>query len=145
MTGNDKLLHLKRDFQAFKHAHSWYKHLAIRGEPFYATYDINHLTWWFYNCESYTACDKVYIFEVGAFLRGSETDATEDGYVQGVTALVDDYYDDFMEVINERYPQWSNLDWPELSLTPSDPIVVQLFRAESQRYYDQLLQQVLNG
>jgi hypothetical protein len=141
MTSSDKRLHLKRDFEQLQKAHSWYKHLAILGQIFFATYDENSLSWRFTDYEPTTATGPVYAFEVGAFLRGCEPDRSG-GYVQGVTALVEDCYDDLMKLLAERYPEWLHLDWHTLSLTPSNPIVCKLFRRESQRYYEQLVADV---
>jgi hypothetical protein len=146
---------LRADFLRFAHLHSWYKHADLSGETFWAyqytgqqprngvhpqVEDLSGIHWWFIP-EPHPGVSTV-PFTFGPFLRGREG---RDGNVAwGIWIIVKDAGEErFLRWIAENYPQWGSIsaeEWEKKEL--GDPILLELYQSEQDRYYARLLEAI---
>lgn len=157
---------LRTDFERWSTLHSWYKHISLSGETWWAyqrigqeprngvcpqVEDISGTHWWF-SCREPSGV-KRYPFTVGPFLRGVEgrqwhqCRSDDCGYAYGIHIIVDDVGEErFLEWIREQYPQWSDcsaLDWRMMDM--KNPILKELYQSEQDKYYNELVKLVHKG
>lgn len=141
---------LKKDFQRFQTLHSWYKHLPLEGIDFYAYHEIGEQlrngvhpqvndisgSHWHFSIDE--PKDRVsFKVRFGPFLRGLEGRPGEE-HVFGVWIIYEDAgADAFHAWIAKHYPEWVGVDWANRR-DIHDPLVMELFRRQVNRYYSDL-------
>lgn len=140
---------LYSDFKRFQTLHSWYKHIPLDGIDFYVYQvkgeqarngvhpqitDSEGMHWHFTYRIPNNIATPVYKVRFGPFLRGVE--GSDKKHVWGIWIIRDIAGSAFDTWIINNYPEWKDVDWGNLDDDTSNPIVIELFRRESAKYWN---------
>ena len=152
---------LRKDFLRFSRLHSWYKHIPIEGDEFYVYQDKGEqprngvnadvtdetgLHWHICRHRSPPQTLPYTKVRFGPFLQGVYTnqyDGTKSVY--SLDLILRRNEEGFLQWIAKHYPEWAHLtkeEWIIKSHTFDDPIVVELFEKETDKYWKDLVQAV---
>ena len=141
---------LEKDFKRFQTLHSWYKHIPLEGLDFYAYYDVGEQprngispeiedisgAHWHFSDEKPKGISYLTV-RFGPFLRGVEG-RDGDEYAWGFWVIYEMAgKEKFNEWIAKNYPEWIDRDWGDRGKI-SNPLVIELFRQEVNKYYGDL-------
>jgi len=144
---------LRQDFERFQRLHSWYKHIPLEGQDFYAfqavgeqarngvhpqVADLSGIHWHFsgYKPEGIES----YKTRVGPFLRGVE--GMHEKMSWGLWIIRDLNPTGFRQLIETKYPQWVDVNWASIEHIIDNPIVIELFEREVADYWDELIRTI---
>jgi len=151
---------LRADFLRFSRLHSWYKHLPIGGIEFFAFQaigqqprngfhpdikDSSGIHWHFSYSEPDVPFCKV---RFGPFLQGVHVydfESTCKRIAYAFDLIMKCNETTFIPWIAEHHPQWAHLsweDWNKKSYDFEDPIVVELYEKETEKYWNALVKAV---
>lgn len=149
---------LRKDFLRFSLLHSWYKRIPLEGSDFYLYQEIGEqarnginaeitdpygIHWHFsrVNKDNQPEC-KV---RFGPFLRGIYESENLGKCVFDFGIIMKDSKDSFLPWIATHYPEWASIsfdEWEQKHHDWKDPIVIELFEREKEKYWLNVLESV---
>ena len=151
---------LRKDFLRFSRLHSWYKHIPIEGEEFYVYQDIGEqprngvhpqiqdlsgIHW--HICRRHQPPQTLPYYKVrfGPFLQGVWESYNKEKNVYSFDLILRCNEDTFLPWIAAHYPEWKSLtkeDWYNKSRMFDDPILLELFTKETNKYWKDLMEAI---
>jgi len=151
---------LRKDFLRFSRLHSWYKHIPIEGDDFYVYQDIGEqprngvhpdvqdlsgIHWHICRRRQPPEKDPYYKVRFGPFLQGVWESYNKDKQVFSFDLILRCNEETFLPWIATYYPEWASLtmeDWREKGRTFEDPVLVELFEKETDKYWKDLIKAI---
>lgn len=148
---------LRKDFLRFSRLHSWYKHIPIEGAEFYVYQDIGEqprnsidpeikdqsgMHWHICRLRQPPRTLPYYKVRLGPFLQGVWESYNNEKSVFSFNLILRCNEDNFLPWIATHYPEWKSLtmeDWQKKSYKFDDPILVELFTNETNKYWKDLV------
>ena len=149
---------LRNDFLRFSLLHSWYKHIPLEGYDFYVYQDvgeqprngvhpeINDLSGIHWHFSSFHDNKRPMCkVRFGPFLRGIYERENLGQCVVDFGIIMDINKDSLLPWIATHYPEWTSIsfdEWERKSYDWKDPILIELFEREKEKYWLDLLKSV---
>jgi hypothetical protein len=151
---------LRKDFLRFSRLHSWYKHIPIEGDEFYVFRDVGEqprngvnpeitdlsgMHWHMCRMSRPPQILPYTKVRFGPFLQGVYQTYLGTKHVYSFNLILGGNEDTFVPWIAQHYPEWAHLtkeDWQGKCHLFDDPIVVELFLQETEKYWKELVQAV---
>ena len=144
---------LRNDFLRFSLLHSWYKHIPLEGQDYYLHQeigeqprngvnseikDLSGIHWHFSRVHTNQNSQPECKVRFGPFLRGIYESTNLGKCVYDFGIILDRNKDSFLPWIATHYPEWASIsfdEWERKCHNWKDPIVIELFEKEKEKYW----------